>query len=623
MKLDKVAQLEDWIDETKTSLENLRKLDRACKDLLGDCLVPSTPLEAGNIALTSLRLVDLFLVSHVCSHMGDLGTLMRKDTSVGRKFQISSQASSMTELSAPLELGTMTFSRRTLKCLNGFLCGEQVWVLHGPHMDPLDPTELFLSTAPDTFADAWGPMWKITNQGKPMEILRFDLDHGSVVPFSLISESGRSTVKTEPNEELCHWIPNSELEKFEKAWVNTAPPQIGHSRLLIGACRHSVVPNTEKCYCNLTAVNKGFIGKGYRRPIGSSPARWATQSVAMGTTIGGSGLGVPSFQYSQTMKKDGIPVREAFHKRWSNSSPRKRPWPCLLLRFGLQVSVCTHNSRRVRLVDLIAGDTMKEFMRSYPTYANEPWWEAFEEMLETDPAQLINFQAENPTEREHVEQYITDCLDGLIRTGIGSRANDGFVALWIYNGQPWEVALPRRCHAWTGFAEDSNSMCSFIVLEKCLVNALGLKCCHSRENMPEEEAQRIRKDTPAVFETFLAISDRGELPNGLHLVPRSDGRLHWSVGDLWNRKHCIKLGKLGKLEGKDFPSRKRQKGSGRPDSERVLTGKWIPEGRIEATARVLSGFVTTPEETEAHTEHISDGKENEPSPLPYHILDEI
>jgi hypothetical protein len=142
VKLDELAQLEGWIDETKTSLE-----------LLGDCLVLSTLLETGNIALMSLRLFDLFLVSHVCSHMGDLGTLMRKGTSVRRKFQISSQASSMTELSVPLETGTMSFSRRTLKCLNGFLCSEQVWVLHGPCMDPLDSTELFLSTDPDTFAD--------------------------------------------------------------------------------------------------------------------------------------------------------------------------------------------------------------------------------------------------------------------------------------------------------------------------------------------------------------------------------------------------------------------------------------------------------------------------------------
>ena len=620
IELDKIDQLEDWIDKTKTSLENLRRLDSACKDLFGDSLIlPTSPPTAGNIAITSLRLLDLFLVSHVCSHIGDIGCLMGKNTSIGRKFQISDKANSMVDLSVPPEPGIMSFCRRTLKCLNGFLCGEQVWVLHGPDIDPMDSTELFLSTAPDTFADVWGPMWKIINRGKPMEILRYDLEHGSVVPFSLISGSDRHSVMTQPNEELCHWIPNDELEKFDRVAI-TCPPQIAHPRLLIGACRHSVTPNTENCYCNLTDVNKKFVSKGYRRILGSSPTKWVTESMTVGTTAGGAGLGAPAIHLSHTLKKEGTLVKEAFHKRWKNSEPRLRPWRYLLMRYGLQVSVCTRNSRRVRLVDLIAGDTMKEFMKAYPSYANEPWKEAFEEMLHTNPEKLVTFQADNPTERESFEKYITACLDGLVRTGIGSRPQDPFVALWVYNGQPWEIAFPRHCHAWTEFAEDSDSMCSFIVLEKCLVNALGLRCCHPREAMSEEEIERMRGDMPAVLETFLTISDRGAWPDGLCVLPRSDGRLHWSVSDMWNRRHCIKLGKRGKLEGEGFcssKSRRRSKGS---HPRKVLTGKWSPESTIAAASRLFSTFIITPPET--HTEHECDGLDNEPPPLPYLVLDE-
>jgi hypothetical protein len=140
---------------TETSSENLRRLDSTCTDLFGDHLVPSIQPTAGNIAIMSLRILDFALVSHVCSHMCDMGRLMSKDTSIGRKFYISSQASSIIDWSVPLETGTVSFSRRTLKCLNGFLCGEQVWVLHGANTDPTDSTELFLSTTPDTFADVW------------------------------------------------------------------------------------------------------------------------------------------------------------------------------------------------------------------------------------------------------------------------------------------------------------------------------------------------------------------------------------------------------------------------------------------------------------------------------------
>ena len=615
--LDKIALLETCIDESKTSLESLRRLDSACKDLLVDHLLSSTPPTAGNIAITCLRLLDLVLVSHVCSHMGDLGCLMSKDIAMGRKFQISSQASKMVDLSVPSEPGTMSFSRRTLKCLNGFLCGEQVWVLHGPDINPMDSSELFLSTTPDAFADVWGPMWKITHTGKPLKILRYDLEHGSIVPFSMISGNGRHFVRTELNEELCHWISNSELEKFERALAITSVPQICRPRLLIGACRHNVIPNTEQCYCNLTDVNNRFVSKGYRRIIGSSPRKWVTESKTVGTTVGGAGLGTPTIQYSHTKKKDGVPVKEAFHKRWKNSTPQLRPWGCLLIRYGLQVSLCTGNSRRVRLVDLIAGDTMKEFMQTNPSYATRPWREAFEELLHTDPARLVTFQADNPIEREGFEEYITSCLDGLIHTGSGSRAHDPFVALWVYNGQPWEIAFPRQYRSWAGFVEDSDSTCSFIVLEKCLVNRLGLKCCHPREDMPQGEIQKRRTGRSAVLETFLTISKRGELPDGLYLELRSDGREHWSVGDLRNRKHFIKLGKQGKLEGTSFLSRRIRR-NGRNCFKRVLIGEWSSEGTIAAATRVLSAFVTTPE---THTEHLCDGSDNEISPLPYFVLE--
>ncbi|KAF4628639.1 hypothetical protein G7Y89_g9512 [Cudoniella acicularis] len=617
VELDKVAQLGSCIGEKNISLKDLGVLDRACKELLGDYLGTPCPLRAGDFTIISLRVLDLVLVSHVCSHMSDFDHWMSKDTSTVQKFQISTRTSSIIDCSVISERGTLSFSRRTLKCLNGFLCGEKVWVLHGPNMDPTDPTELFLSITPDAFADAWGPMWKINNAGKPMETLRYDLEHGSIVPLSLISGSREHSaeVETEPNEELCHWIPNSELEELERILACTSPPQIIQPRLLIGACHHSVTPNTEHCYCNLTDANDRFVSNGYRRIMGSSTVKWVTESQTMGTAASGGGLMVPTIQYSHTWKRDGTLVKEAFHKRWKNS--QQRPWKFLLMRFGLQLSICTRNSRKVRVVDLIAGDTMREYMRTFPSYASEPWREEFEDMLDKDPAKLVNFKMNNPLERKGIEQYVTNCLDGLFHTGIGSRGNDPFVAFWVYHNQPWEIAFPRQCHGWTGFAEDSDSRCSFVVLEKCLVNVLGLKCCHPRENMPEEATQRMRKDTPAVLETFLKISERAETPNGLHISQKENGRQYWSVGSLKDRKHCIMLGKQGKLEGKGFRSKRVEKG-GRHSSRKVLTGKWSSESRLAATARVLSAYITPPE---AHTEHICDGSEDGLPPLPYHVLD--
>ncbi|KAE9382162.1 hypothetical protein N431DRAFT_476817 [Stipitochalara longipes BDJ] len=461
------------------------------------------------------------------------------------RFEISSQATSKTENDYAPQEGVILFSRRTLQCLSRFLCGEQVWVLHGPNIDSNDSTELTISTTPEAFADVWGPMWKVTNAGLPTEVSRYDLEHGSIVPTNFISRESRPHIETEKDEEPCHWISDSELQELERNSASVLAPQITQPRLLIGVCSHNITRNPE-CYCDLKDAKRGFESSGYLRIPGSSSGKWQTKTKTVGVVAGGSGLGGPKLQYSHTFKNTGRPVREAIHKRWNNNPLELRPWTCLLMRFGLQVSICTGNSRKVRLVDLLAGDTMREYMGTYPCYATEIWKVEFEKMLDKDPAQLVTFVAEQPSTRKSVEQYITACLDSLYRTGIG-KGDDQFVALWVHHGHVWEVAFPRWHYGWTSLAEDN----SFVVLEKCLVNAFGRGCCH-----PQLGGMRLQKITPAVLETFLTISRWAELPDGLKLARGDDGKPYWNVRQLRHQKHCIKLGKRGHLVGEGACSKR-------------------------------------------------------------------
>jgi hypothetical protein len=278
VELDKIVRLGGHIDEAKTSLDNLGVLDRACKGLLGDYLGPSTPSTTGYFAMNSLRVLDLVLVSHVCSHMGEFDRWMSRNPSPNQKFQISSKASSIIRSSVPSQIGTMNFSRRKLKCLNGFTCGKQVWVLHGPNVDSKDSTELFLSTTPKALADVWGPLWEITSPGKPEEILRYDLDHGSVVPMSFIPGSRENSVQVEPNEALCHWICQTELAGLEKAFASIPQPRITQPQLLIGDCLRGVASSSGDCHINLPDADNKVVGSAYRRIVVSSPVRWMTRS---------------------------------------------------------------------------------------------------------------------------------------------------------------------------------------------------------------------------------------------------------------------------------------------------------------------------------------------------------
>jgi hypothetical protein len=294
IELDKIARLGAHIDVTKTSLDNLGLFDNTCKGVLDDYLGPSTPLTTDHFAMNSLRVLGLVLVSHVCSHMGDFDSWMSRNTSPNQKFQISSKAINIIRSSVPSQAGTMSFSRRTLKCLNEFLCGKQVWVLHGPNVDPKDSTELLLSTTPKALEEVWGPLWEIRNLGKPEEILRYDLVHGSLVPVSVIPESRETSVQVELNEELCHWIPQNELTGFERTLPSIPRPRINQPYLLIGTCLRVVASSPGDCHVDLTEANNKFVGQTNRRiVVSSSPVRWMTESKSVGTAASGGGLCAP------------------------------------------------------------------------------------------------------------------------------------------------------------------------------------------------------------------------------------------------------------------------------------------------------------------------------------------
>lgn len=324
--LDKVARLGKCIDNTNTSSENLTQLMLGCIDLLGELWFSL----GSDSAIFGLQVLDLVLVTHVYSHVGGFNGAVIKDTSTTQIFRISDRVSRVVTDPGKLEKGIIRFCRRTLKCLNGFLNGEQVWVLHGYDTDPMDSTKLWLSTAPDAFADIWGPMWAVTNRGRPNEILRYDLEHGSVVPAGPTSRSRECLVEATSTEDICHWISNNELRELEKNSDFASLPQITQPQLLIGAGVHNVTENTA-CSCDLTNVKRHFESSRFLRVPGSLPGRWVTDSKTVGTTAGGASVGAPAIQYSHTMKNTRVPIKEAFYKRWKNGSPDLRPWSCLLL----------------------------------------------------------------------------------------------------------------------------------------------------------------------------------------------------------------------------------------------------------------------------------------------------
>lgn len=67
--------------------------------------------------------------------------------------------------------------------------------------------DLYLATDIETFADVWGPVWKVADQFRPELIAKYNVRGGSIVPWPYDSDIHP---KLRSNERLCHWKPNDE-----------------------------------------------------------------------------------------------------------------------------------------------------------------------------------------------------------------------------------------------------------------------------------------------------------------------------------------------------------------------------------------------------------------------------
>jgi hypothetical protein len=334
-----------------------------------------------DFVILCLRILNLVLISHVYAHVGSFDHTITGDLTMQREFHVSKERCVSVE-TRPNDGQSIILTRRTLRCLSGFLGGEQVWVFHHLGKNVRRGDELFVSATPEDFANAWGPMWKIKKAGDPSVVMRYDLEHGSIVPANLTESLFHfsSATNMRLDEQRCHWISHSQLQNIQKVRDHDVSKQDGishmthQSRLLIGACEHTVRRNDVECYCNMAKAKSRFQFQGFIRDLHYVPTQSLRDSIQVGTSIGGASTGSISLSYRQTMKNlPGRTAQEAFYKRWVHREIRN--WNCLFKYCGLEISICTRNSRRLRFVDLLAGATLRTALQSLPGYAQEPWRE--------------------------------------------------------------------------------------------------------------------------------------------------------------------------------------------------------------------------------------------------------
>jgi hypothetical protein len=495
----------------------------------------------------------------------------------------------------------VVIARRKFRCLDEFFGQRSLWVFHSEGLGGDESEPMYLSTTPEAFGDIWGPVWKITNPTKPEQILRFDLENGTVVPSQI-----KPNVRVDDDEELCHWISHSEFVQPDHEQTAERTHFISKPKLLIGASDYSIHKNREECFCDLSQVTEDFRKLGYLRESGTLKPRIQVDSIAIGTGFGGGGIGAPSLIVSVTTKIiAGRTLKEQIWKRWTNGSPCN--WYILLRYFGVEISFCTDNSRRRRLIDLLSSITMRNLMAAIYPFPDEDCRKEVDDILKSNPLSLLEIPKTRPQWRESIEKAIGTCLSFLYDTGTARGAKDPLRAFWVYENQEYIVQFPHDTHEWTGFVLDYDESCAFIVLEEdCLVRERGRGCQHTEKKGKGVQTKRHS----SVFETAIIPNVLKDLPEGMILSEKlpPHSKSFWDVSKLRGSKHKFRIGEHGKLT------------ISKPCGNRALMGRWEALPLFESGKRKLISAVVKGESPKFHFERLSDNPKAEVVPIKFFVL---
>jgi hypothetical protein len=206
-----------------------------------------------------------------------------------------------------LQKQSIVFQPCHLQCLDAFHQGMPIWAFTSNTWQPQKP--LYLSTRMQTFADIWGPLWK-------MQSLQEDFSGSEMI-------SNASTIKFN-----------------------------GTETLLIGAictAKRELAANSD-CQTAISNVREHLKDLGRLSPLGATKSYLFNDSTQFQLQVGYSGInGAITTQYKRV---PGQSLKDVLIELWDKPDIRN---PELLIDlYGLEVSLCTRNARRVSLSHVLS-----------------------------------------------------------------------------------------------------------------------------------------------------------------------------------------------------------------------------------------------------------------------------
>lgn len=233
-------------------------------------------------------------------------------------------------------------------------------------------------------------------------------------------------------------------------------------------------------------------------------------------------------------------LKQSLLDRWEYE-PQTRDPRELENFWGVAVSLCTMNARRVRVIDLLGVESVTNLLSAF-TWKDQVWnpdeatprSEMRDRYLKavrsSNPYKLVDMWEQNPSWREELGNVLLVCLRILSKTGYDHH-RDEFHILWTlpqFRG-PRRVIIQAKDQSWIRFLRDTtDSMTMAVIVE----DSLGHKSVCG-----QDRRQWFR--VPSLLETSICVNSELKPFQRLKTKPASLDPYQWIWGD-----HCILWSKI-------------------------------------------------------------------------------
>jgi hypothetical protein len=395
-------------------------------------------------------LLDLGLVSYIGSH----GTRFDLD------YIEQDLSSTLSEVTANSRIGFICSLRR-LACLDEFVNNQKVWVFRPlwAFQTQLEVSDKSLAvlTSIQAFADTWGPIWQVSaDVAHPNHIQHINVSTGLICR---VQTESKCPVK---DAIPCHWVDGPGRIPLVSAVPDEGSLIDKTAMLLIGALGVPPLCSNTACPYTFNDLETDFGLE--TAPLGTHESSWSLDA----RQIGISASQYVGISVSGTQKR--LPcttLKQSIWNKWKNQPKRANPFT-LDSRLGVEISHCTGNARRIRLLDLFILKPIQDLLGSrFPNWTSSEVGPSLQDAFQNKSAYLFcDVWIQHCAFREQIAEMVCYVFE-LFKEA--ETKGEKFRAVFLNGNKEYLLPINKRLNSWAEFLEDSPLTAVYAIFnEACL-----------------------------------------------------------------------------------------------------------------------------------------------------------